>query len=689
MAERHTPHLWWDPGRLQRTRPMIEAGALDGAPFATFDAALQAADARRSAGGPGSPRDNVFVITWVPEGWMVYEYREERMGRADLDELKERSLPLGGSLTAPRTFLVDARGRLGRLMPGEAPGKYRIERVGREGQAPEPPPVYVPAYVPRSQENHGKNVSWEPVVSLRPDTDVEVLAAALGHLHATLPPDLRFKPGGWRHSWSPVAATDGVYVHPEWMRGVASVAPETLRDTVSTENLFEVYAGTRIREINEALWTAGRALPWLGGYDGQTLGGVLPTGTHGSVLRFGPLAEMVRSLDLVRYDGAVVRIEPAARPLTAPEAFEAAHPAWSLVQDDDVFHAALVSMGTMGVFHRLVIEAVPRFWLKEVRTATTMPAAQAVLRGGNLYRLAEVAARPAWIAPPDGRAFADHPKPAYHLELLWNPYTDRVVVTSRHPVDAARRAAFEQEEPAWFGQAPVRDLHRALKLDAMADDYSRPDVPELATEYLSGVLDEALEVVARLRPQLLPRFIDSSLASLPDPSYVQRSYKVFNIGQGANHIPAQSGTLSVPLRDDHWLDAIDVIRTTARRLADEARTYQTGPIALRFVRGSEILLADPEDVCKFEVIFGGDNNHVQALSRTVVKAYYDALYAVFGGDVRLHWGQLIPDGTLDLPGRTAHRVRESYPRYDVWRTIRDQFDPAGRGLNAWQERMLP
>ncbi len=150
-----------------------------------------------------------------------------------------------------------------------------------------------------------------------------------------------------------------------------------------------------------------------------------------------------------------------------------------------------------------------------------------------------------------------------------------------------------------------------------------------------------------------------------------------------------SARRSIPLRDDLWLRASDVIRATAQKLAAGGRRYQTGPMSLRFVRGSFIMLADPEDVCKFEIIFGGDNDHVQALSRDIVKEYYDAPYEAFGGDVRLHWGQLIPDGTLEPPGRGGHRVGESYRLYDRWRHIRDRYDPSERGLNAWQERVLP
>jgi hypothetical protein len=307
-----------------------------------------------------------------------------------------------------------------------------------------------------------------------------------------------------------------------------------------------------------------------------------------------------------------------------------------------------------------------------------------------MYHLMDVPDVPDWAGPADARAFPDHPKPAYHLEFLWNPYTDKVVVTTRHPVDDAIRQRLEQSEPVWFANPPTRSLFRALKLDAMGDEYSRPDLAELVTEHFSGSIDEVVETIARTRPQLLPGFIDNGLEGMRDDSYIQRSYHVFNVGEGANMIPAQSGTISIPLRDDLWLDAIDTIKAVAQREASQRNHYQTGPISLRFVRGSRIMLADPEDVCKFEFIFGGDSDDVNALTHDLMRAYYTSLYNGLGSDVRFHWGQVIPDGTIEVPGSSGqHRVRESYPRYDDWRRIRDQLDPAGRGLNAWQVRVLP
>ena len=58
----------------------------------------------------------------------------------------------------------------------------------------------------------------------------------------------------------------------------------------------------------------------MGGYDGQTIAGVISTSTHGSGIRFGPITDDVRSLDIVASGGALYRIEPADG-ITDPAAF--------------------------------------------------------------------------------------------------------------------------------------------------------------------------------------------------------------------------------------------------------------------------------------------------------------------------------------------------------------------------------
>jgi FAD/FMN-containing dehydrogenase len=528
--------------------------------------------------------------------------------------------------------------------------------------------------------NHGKNIRWQPRLAYRPGTDIDQLAALVRELDRDLPPGASIKAGGSRHSWSPAAATRDVYIHPEKMKFIAAPARRELRrDLAEVSDYVRIGAGTTIREINRTLWRRGKALPVLGGFDGQTLGGVLPTGTHGSVLAHGPLVDMVQSIDLVTGDGRKVRLEPKGG---ITDASHFTRSGWTLVQDDDAFRAALINMGTFGVVHSYVLKATDRFYLNEVRTETTGADAERVLAGENIYRIMQTD-RPASAGSASLRGFAGHPERAYHLELLWNVMSDKMVVTSRQPLDRRQTRELEKNEPAYFEKSRNRNLFRPF---IMRGAYSRPHLTELAAEYLGRPAAALTNLAARVAPRLVPRLIDMSLRGLRDTGYTQRSYNVFNIGDGANRIPAQSATLSVPLRGDAYLRAMGVLRRVAREFATEHRRFQTGPISIRFVKGSKALLGDPEDVAKFEIIFAGNGKRAQALSRQLVWRQYQALYREFGADVRFHFGQLVPP---EFEAVAKERIRESYPGHAAFERERRRFDPRGRFMNEWQRAILP
>ena len=57
-------------------------------------------------------------------------------------------------------------------------------------------------------------------------------------------------------------------------------------------------AGIRIKELNAHLDGIGLALQQMGGYDHQTIAGVMSTSTHGSGTGFGPLNDYVHSIDI-------------------------------------------------------------------------------------------------------------------------------------------------------------------------------------------------------------------------------------------------------------------------------------------------------------------------------------------------------------------------------------------------------
>ena len=79
---------------------------------------------------------------------------------------------------------------------------------------------------------------------------------------------------GAGHSFSSIAATDGVQVRLDAMAGVRRVD----RDS----GLVTVGGGTRLADLNLVLASYGLALPNLGDIDRQTVAGAISTGTHGT-----------------------------------------------------------------------------------------------------------------------------------------------------------------------------------------------------------------------------------------------------------------------------------------------------------------------------------------------------------------------------------------------------------------------
>ena len=554
------------------------------------------------------------------------------------------------------------------------------------GATREPRPGFLPhLVVPAVLQNHARNVTWKPKMGLMPGVDIDELSDTMRWISVNLPPGTKIKAGGSRLANSPIAYSDGAYIFPQNMRFIEPVkhslaSGSDLKASASDAWLFQVGSGTTIHEINSTLWAAGGALPALGGFDGQTLGGVLTTGTHGSVFAHGPLAEFVIRIDMVKVDGSKVRIEPHDG-VTDPAVFAKAHADWELIQSDDVFDAALVNVGTLGVVHSYLVRARDKFWLNELRTVTTVTKAKTILHGGNVYRLVENDRAEAKRSRTG--EFKGHPTPAFHLELLWNPYSGKIAVTSRHPVDATKRARLMDHEPPAFTGIPNRDLIRAIFTQPK---YNRPLGTELAAKLVGIPAAWAANQIGKLDPKTAVKFVDVAIDGLPDKEYTQRSYNVFNIGEAANSLPANSAEISVPVAGDKYLLAMDIIEQTAKLHAEKHKLFQSGPISIRFVKGSRAILGDHEDVAKFELIFSGNDPSTLKLAETLISAYYVALEAKLGADVRFHWGQLVP---AEVVPTLRSRMTESFPRYKDYDRIRNEFDPEKRMMSPWQETLMP
>ena len=129
---------------------------------------------------------------------------------------------------------------------------------------------------------------------------------------------------GAGHSFSSIAATDGVQVRLDAMAGVRRVD----RDA----GLVTVGGGTRLADLNLVLASYGLALPNLGDIDRQTVAGAISTGTHGSGSRLRRAGHPGPRSHLITGDGTVLRT--------------------SADENADVLAAAAVGLGALGISSR-------------------------------------------------------------------------------------------------------------------------------------------------------------------------------------------------------------------------------------------------------------------------------------------------------------------------------------------------
>ncbi|MDQ3630564.1 MAG: FAD-binding protein [Actinomycetota bacterium] len=423
---------------------------------------------------------------------------------------------------------------------------------------------------------------------------------------------------GSGHSWSDVAITPDFLMETHGLHRALLV--DCLRDGVDASLLVRTEAGVRLQELNARLeqLSPPLALSNMGGWDAQTVAGVMATSTHGSGLSLGPICDQAVSIDVVGSGGWVYRVERGEGGPTDPERFALEHPDWALKRNDDWFHAVQVGMGCLGVIYAVTLQVVPFYHLTERRFLRKWSQVREDLRTGELLR--------------NNR----------HVEIYVNVHRRKgdhqCLITTRGTADHERRG--------------FKARHRNVGAEFIGS--------------LQPLAPNVIDAVLNARPSFSPRFLDMALKALVDAEYTDKWYRVLNLGT-ANLMPAYSMEIGVPVDDEetHLRAVEEVLRVAAQR-QKLGKVYTTSPISLRFVKASHALMSmmNGRDTMMLELI---------QLTRTeggfeLLAAYEEALYRVGG---RPHWGQYNTlTGSHDL-------MRSMYPRYEDWLAVRKQLNASG------------
>ncbi|WP_307812213.1 D-arabinono-1,4-lactone oxidase [Lacisediminihabitans changchengi] len=220
--------------------------------------------------------------------------------------------------------------------------------------------------------NWGRSASSNPTWVARPTTVGEVVdivkwAGATG---------LTVKTVGAGHSFTPIAATDGVLLDLGWIEGVVAVDEALGQVTLG--------AGTNLHQLPDILRPYGLALANMGDIDRQTIAGAISTGTHGTGAGFGGLATQVVGMTLVIGDGSILRVTET--------------------KNAELLPAVRLGLGALGVIVDVTLQCVPAYLLSAVERPENLDAV-----------LAE---------------FEQRSTAVDHFEFYWWPHTDAVSTKS-------------------------------------------------------------------------------------------------------------------------------------------------------------------------------------------------------------------------------------------------------------------
>jgi hypothetical protein len=194
------------------------------------------------------------------------------------------------------------------------------------------------------------------------------------------------------------------------------VAPAYVQGGKTPKDLIFVECGAQVARLNRAIEidrTPARCIQASGGSNGQTIAGCISTGTHGAALYKGAVHDSVVGIHLVTGPDTHVWLERESYPVASDKfiSWLGATPH----RNDQLFESALVSFGSFGIIHGVMLETDPLFLLKEYRieNAVYTDDLMNALSTLDIPRLRQ-------LLPGFPESVPGHE--LYHMELNLNPF---------------------------------------------------------------------------------------------------------------------------------------------------------------------------------------------------------------------------------------------------------------------------
>ena len=363
----------------------------------------------------------------------------------------------------------------------------------------------------------------------------------------------------------------------------------------SPEDLYFLQCGTKIHQINTRLAQKKpqRSIKASGASNGQTIAGALSTGTHGAAFKVGAVQDFVVGLHIVTAVDKHVWIERASYPV-ASNTWTDRLDVDQVIKDDEIFNAALVSFGSFGFIHGIMIETEPQFLLEEHRVgnipfSAPLKKAMTQLDFSNL--------------PLEGQASGNE---LYHFEVLFNLHNFK-------PNNAAKGAFLKYMFKKPFNPNEI-DFVPSSKFKYGED--------------LLGIISSLLDRIPLISDALIPPFVNLMFkdAFTPTPPKTGTIGHIFNFTK----FRGQVASAAIGIAAEDSAKVVEII------MAVNKQTPFPGGLALRYVKGTKATLGFTKfsNTCVLEM---------DGLDGKASRKFFKAVWIKFEQEqisYTLHWGKI-------------------------------------------------
>lgn len=362
-----------------------------------------------------------------------------------------------------------------------------------------------------------------------------------------------------------------------------------------SRRLFYFQSGCQINQINNVLEKRGFCLSTTGASNGQTIGGAVSTGTHGSVLKIGAMQDYIRAIHIITSESTHCFIQPASNPIIKQE-FSDVFGA-KLINDDRLFNSSIVSFGSFGIIHGVIAESVSLYMLETYCKRTDYNKIESLYSylvnfnhnsSTNLKKFLREFGFPSDEDP-------------YFLDIILNPY-------------ASTQNAF------------LRVMYKRKY-----DKKKCSPPPDGSTTRVGDDILSLIGTVSNVAGVLVPVIVDTLFGNVAteQSGYTQTPRNIF--GDSTIYKPKNGGTsseLGIPI--EKASEAIKIVLTVARQ------SNFAGLLGVRFVKNSQATLAFTRFsplTCTIEL---------PGLNSNSTQNFYHQVYTEMDNaniHFTLHWGQ--------------------------------------------------